>query len=262
MHFLYRITNKINGKNYIGQSKSIRRRWSNHRRAALTKKPTQIVHRALIKYGLENFDWEILATCRTQEEANDLETILVGQYQSFVMNNGYNSTYGGMNAPKSDEWKEQLSSWHASLSVDEKQLRSEKLREATIKQIQERGHPAQGTKRTEEQRETLSYAQQNRNNNYTDEMRRSMSEKQKERFATQPVSAETIEKRRLAIAETVRLRHEREMLEGKWKCHAPGCTMIGHGACEYLNYQGLHYCPTHGSRLKKNCTLEYKSRAK
>lgn len=64
---IYRITNKINNKNYIGQAISVSRRWSDHRRAVLLNKPTQIIHHAMIKYGLENFEFEIIACCKSSK---------------------------------------------------------------------------------------------------------------------------------------------------------------------------------------------------
>ena len=41
---LYKITNKINGKVYIGQAADISKRWHDHRAAAKNNKPTQIIH--------------------------------------------------------------------------------------------------------------------------------------------------------------------------------------------------------------------------
>ena len=51
---LYRITNKINGKIYIGQAQDFKHRWSDHKLAVKNNKPTQAIHHALIKYGLDN----------------------------------------------------------------------------------------------------------------------------------------------------------------------------------------------------------------
>lgn len=105
---LYRITNKINGKVYIGQAQDYKHRWSDHRLAVRGNKPTQIIHHAMIKYGIDNFDFEVIASCKTQDDANYTETELVEQYGSFVRNGGYNATLGGMNAPKTEEWKQKL----------------------------------------------------------------------------------------------------------------------------------------------------------
>ncbi len=66
--------------------------------------------------------------------------------------------------------------WHASLTPEERAEISKKQADATLNQIATQGHPAQGTKRSDEQRVILSHAQQNRNNDYTPEIRQRMSE--------------------------------------------------------------------------------------
>lgn len=136
---LYRLTNLINGKVYIGQATDISKRWSDHRRATELNKPTQIIHHAMIKHGLDNFSFEIIACCKTQDDANELETILVAQYNSFVSNGeGYNATLGGMNAPKSEEWRTYMSTimgskakaWMSIESPEHKKNRYQKVSNA------------------------------------------------------------------------------------------------------------------------------------
>lgn len=106
MWTIYKITNLINQKTYIGQAINVSKRWSDHRAAAIHNHPVQPIHYALIKYGLENFDFEAIASCKTQDDANFIETELVKQYNSYIEDGkGYNATLGGMNAPKSEKWK-------------------------------------------------------------------------------------------------------------------------------------------------------------
>ena len=176
---LYRITNLVNQKVYIGQAADISKRWSDHRRAFKLNKPTQAIHFAFIKYGLDNFIFEIIATCKTQDDANETETLLVKQYNSFISNNkGYNATLGGNNAPKSDLWRQAIKKWRDSLSPEEKVEIARKQSEATIKQIETQGHPGLGSKRTDEQRSKMSTIQRSKDNEaiYTPEIRQRMSE--------------------------------------------------------------------------------------
>jgi group I intron endonuclease len=105
IHYLYRITNKINGKFYIGQTVQPSKRWNQHRRDAAN--PTMIIHHAIKKYGNEAFEFEIIAECKTWDDANELETLLVTQYNSLVPS-GYNVSLGGMNAPKTEAWRQQM----------------------------------------------------------------------------------------------------------------------------------------------------------
>jgi group I intron endonuclease len=109
-YYLYRITNTVNDKIYIGQSVDTIRRWYEHKREAAQKTPTMAVTRAIKKYGNESFEFEVLAGCKSQDNANWLETELVKRYESHVSTDkGYNVTWGGMNAPKTDEWKAHMS---------------------------------------------------------------------------------------------------------------------------------------------------------
>jgi group I intron endonuclease len=104
---LYCIVNKINEKSYIGQTIAPKQRWYDHKQASLNPKvPLQF---AIKKYGKENFEFKVIAQCKTQDDANFLETELVKQYDSFVRNGkGYNATLGGSNAPKTEEWKQKI----------------------------------------------------------------------------------------------------------------------------------------------------------
>lgn len=92
--YLYTITNMINNKLYIGQSVKPNQRWSQHK--AYAKRDTvQYIHRAMAKYGIDSFRFDIIATCRTEEDANELETVLIKQYNSRNKQYGYNIAPGG-----------------------------------------------------------------------------------------------------------------------------------------------------------------------
>lgn len=57
---IYKITNLTNNKVYIGQSKNIEERWSNHRKDSFNIKDVEYnspLHRAIRKYGLSNFEF-------------------------------------------------------------------------------------------------------------------------------------------------------------------------------------------------------------
>lgn len=87
---IYKITNKINGKVYIGQSIDIERRWKEHIQRDRTN--TSLIHLAIIKYGKDNFDFDIIEEC-SQSELNEKEQYWIKYYNSFE--NGYNLTRGG-----------------------------------------------------------------------------------------------------------------------------------------------------------------------
>jgi group I intron endonuclease len=254
---LYCITNLINNKVYIGQAADISKRWSDHRRAFKLNKPTQAIHFAFIKYGLENFQFEIIATCKGQDNANYLETELVSQYDSYIGNNkGYNLTLGGMNAPKSDIWKQSFKEWRDSLSEEEKKAIAKKQSDATIKQIETKGHPAQGHKWTEEQKTQLSETLKalDKSEIYTEEVRQRMSES----HIGYKDSDEVKEKKALKAKLAWKKRQDLALLSGELKCNAPGCD--ANGIRTYLLVNNIRYCGKHGQRLKLKGTLDLKPR--
>lgn len=92
---IYKITNKINGKSYIGQSKNIHRRWqseiadSNNVNSHSYDYPLM---RAFRKYGVDNFEFEVVEECEI-EELNQKEIYWIDYFDTFF--HGYNQTLGG-----------------------------------------------------------------------------------------------------------------------------------------------------------------------
>lgn len=96
---IYKITNQINGKVYIGQSIDIKDRWQEHKREAFKQdsyKYNYPLYQAIRKYGLENFTFEILEECLF-EELNQKEIEYISLYESYPPDNGkgYNQNPGG-----------------------------------------------------------------------------------------------------------------------------------------------------------------------
>ena len=85
---IYKVTNKVNGKVYIGQSVDIGRRWRQH----MTAEDDIYFHKAIQKYGVENFEWEVIEKCK-KSELDERESYWIEYYDSF--NKGYNCTKGG-----------------------------------------------------------------------------------------------------------------------------------------------------------------------
>lgn len=89
---IYKIENKINGHVYIGQSQNIFKRWSVHGNKNKANNCNMVIAKAITKYGVENFKFEILELC-TKEELNTKEIYWISVYDSYKK--GYNSTTGG-----------------------------------------------------------------------------------------------------------------------------------------------------------------------
>lgn len=71
---IYLATNKINNKVYIGQTiNTLNKRKTNHYAAARNEKDNLYFHRAIRKYGENNFDWIVLDKANNQDKLNELE---------------------------------------------------------------------------------------------------------------------------------------------------------------------------------------------
>lgn len=91
--FIYSLTNRINGKRYIGQTtRSVEWRWRQHRKH-MNSVDFPIYH-ALRKYGVDNFDVEVLAAACSVACLNHLEALFIAAYNSLVPH-GYNLDSGG-----------------------------------------------------------------------------------------------------------------------------------------------------------------------
>ena len=100
MWTIYKITNKINGKIYVGQtSRPVEQRWQEHKNGKTNKAHTSPLTRAINKYGWENFKTEVIETVNSAEEANIQEQYWIEYYHCAIpkygKNCGYNLTLGG-----------------------------------------------------------------------------------------------------------------------------------------------------------------------
>jgi len=90
---IYKVTNKINNKCYIGQTiRSLEQRKHEHSRDI--KKFNIVFYRSIKKYGWNSFEWKVLEKCDTKEELDEMEFHYIKQYNTFIPN-GYNMTWGG-----------------------------------------------------------------------------------------------------------------------------------------------------------------------
>lgn len=87
---IYKITNKINNKCYIGQSNNCERRFKEHQTKGKTSRiPVDV---AIEKYGIDAFNYEIIEECSI-EELNQKEQYWIKYYNSIAQ--GYNCSEGG-----------------------------------------------------------------------------------------------------------------------------------------------------------------------
>lgn len=187
----------------------------------------------MAKHGIENFTFEVIVSCKTQEDATEIENILMVQYESRNPQLGYNLVTGVGYGGHSESTKQKQS-------------------EATKRQIETQGHPAQGKKWTEEQKFNLSTTLKalDKDAIYTEEVRKNMSQAH--------IGIKDSEETKLKKAEKAKLvwdkRKEKMTAAGELKCNAPHCDVINIPRFYFVN--GVKYCSKHAQRLKKTGSLE------
>lgn len=155
IYTIYKITNIINNKVYIGfTQQNIQIRFLQHVNAANKNigKRSTIFHKAIIKHGKENFFIEVLFQSKSFEDCLVMETHFIEEYKTFIDHhecNGYNTTTGGRQAKRSketvDKWVKDVASKPRSEEYKKKMserfkgennpMHSSKGRESPLKNI-------------------------------------------------------------------------------------------------------------------------------
>lgn len=92
--FIYCITNKVNGKKYIGQTVNpILVRFAQHCKDSKTV--TTRLYSAMRHYGIHNFEVEQVCSCSSREELDEMEKYYISKYGTENPDKGYNMTAGG-----------------------------------------------------------------------------------------------------------------------------------------------------------------------
>jgi predicted GIY-YIG superfamily endonuclease len=170
---VYIITNKANGKQYVGIAKDLKRRWKQHVSADGS---SPALHAAMKKYGESGFVFSHICDAFDFEAACDLERMLIQQHNTKAPF-GYNLTDGGegvVGRPMTDQDKQirkiASSAYIAKLTVEERSLkfgRKGKIpNEETLKKRSEslKGKNL-GKKRSEEVRAKMSASHKARTRN-------------------------------------------------------------------------------------------------
>ena len=87
---IYRLTNVVTGKKYIGQTLSYNKRMSRHR----SRRRDTYISKSVKKYGWDNFKQEIIINNIPEEDLNGLEIAYIDVENTFIPH-GYNMTKGG-----------------------------------------------------------------------------------------------------------------------------------------------------------------------
>lgn len=107
MHSIYIYTNSVNGKVYIGQTKTSLEQRAQQGGRNYRESPK--FYNAIIKYGWDAFIPTILATAETQDKANELEMFYIAKYKSNNDESGYNISAGGLCSTHTPETRKKIS---------------------------------------------------------------------------------------------------------------------------------------------------------
>lgn len=125
VYIIYKHTNKINGKVYIGQTKQEpERRWQNGLSAYRHNAHFLL---AIKKYGWENFEHEILLENLTLEEMKYWEDYYIEFYEARNPEKGYNLEKGGIPSPFVELWKDP--EFKEKMSKQQSELMKERLKD-------------------------------------------------------------------------------------------------------------------------------------
>lgn len=173
---LYKLTNIINNKIYIGQT------WLPlHIRMGKTGegyKNSTYLYNAIKKWKCENFKYEILACCEIQKQADNLETFFISYFKSNDPDIGYNiKPIGGSVGKHSEETKAKISEtmrnkeWSEEALINrrnagrkgkgkKKKPHSEEWKENVAEKMKiwhaENNHPMTGKHHSEESKKKIS----------------------------------------------------------------------------------------------------------
>jgi group I intron endonuclease len=98
--FIYLIFNTKNGKMYIGKTNDLHIRWITHKRVAKGGKDKyhefSVIHQAIVKYGVENFEFLCIQDFKNENEAYLAEIYWINFYNTRNSKFGYNVSPGGI----------------------------------------------------------------------------------------------------------------------------------------------------------------------
>ena len=166
---LYLVTNKINGKRYVGQTQSnigYEARWQDHWQEALRSEGHQCVFHSAIKgYGVAAFDVRRILHNIPETDIDRLEKLWIQKLNTFyIKGNGYNMTLGGQGVhgfKHSEETRKRISE--------------------SLKKVPNYWTPELIAKTERKKRESGYYERRNRSN-----WRSNLSESKKEFYRTHP----------------------------------------------------------------------------
>lgn len=194
---IYKTTNLVNGKIYIGQDK-----YNNPRYLGSGK----ILHLAIKKYGTENFIKEIIEECESKEHLNEREMYWINFHNSTDRNIGYNIALGGdggdtiSNHPDKDLIKQKHSEWMQENNPTRGRKKTEdeieRWKESYVGNYRGKNNPNFGRKMSKSSKDKMSKARKQWWDNLTDDERTEFGKKISEANTGKPGNKWTDEQKK------------------------------------------------------------------
>lgn len=170
---IYKATNLINGKVYVGLTTTkLEERIYKHNWRAMNISDNIPFTNAIRKYGVENFDWCIIDQADSKDELEEKEKFWIESLRShYTHGNGYNATYGGSSFGKgeqhpnfgrevSDETRNKIRESHLKnkklVGKKKSEEAKKKMSEAKKGKYTKENNPMYGVKMSEESRNKMS----------------------------------------------------------------------------------------------------------
>lgn len=118
MNYIYLVTNKENGKQYIGQTTyDVKTRWRNHVYHSKHSLDNNYFHRAIRKYGEKSFEISIIEEIEDYNLLDEKEVFYISFYNT-LFPNGYNLALGG-NGVRRYDYMKIWELWESGFSIKE-----------------------------------------------------------------------------------------------------------------------------------------------
>ena len=221
---IYKVTNKINNKSYIGQSKNIEQRMRDHK--SISRERNVLLKRALKKYGVENFKYEVIEMC----ELNKLDEREI--YWISVLKPEYNLDTGGKGSPNhivSPQTKKILSEkgkefWNKLDNETKNKIISQNLKRPKI------GHEVSKETREKLRQHNLGKKQSEETK---EKRKKTMVEKKKNGY----IQTNSGHRKKVICVETGEVFNSLKEAEDKYNLS----TLCGHLKGKYETCKGKHY---------------------
>ncbi len=133
MYYIYKITNKVTGKIYVGRG-TIRTKTYGPEKDHYYGSG-RVIKRSLEKYGKENHTKEILEYCETRDQVIERETFWIQELDAMNPEVGYNMTLDSLGFT-TDTARTTAKAFYESLTDEQKKLLYTKRAEAMREQVE------------------------------------------------------------------------------------------------------------------------------